>query len=262
MKLNLEGKLALVAASSKGLGFACADALAGEGAKITICARGEKALAQAVAKLTSNHPGVRVASQQADLGTLEGVNKVVTRAVGKHGRIDVLVTNVGGPPRGPFSAFDDDAWASAVEVTIMPVVRLIRACLPHMPDGSAIVNIQSSAVKEPIPDLLLSNTLRPAVLGMSKTLSRELGKRNIRINTVAPGSFDTDRIHMLIRKRAEENGISEAEEEKNLAARAALGRIGKPSELGSLVAFLASDAAGYITGQTIFCDGGMTAFSF
>lgn len=262
MNLNLNGKAALVAASSKGLGYGSARALALEGAKVCLNGRDLDALEAAASKLRAE-TGATVITAAGDLGKAEDVARVVESAVREFGGLDVLITNVGGPPAGDFDAFDDAAWAAGVEVTLMPVIRLIRAALPALEaNGGAIVNIQSTSVKEPIAGLLLSNSLRPAVVGLSKTMAPQLAKHGIRINTVGPGSFDTDRIKALVTRRANQSGRTFNEQLALLNEACPMGRLGDPSELGALVAFLASGAASYITGQTIFCDGGMTHFSF
>ncbi|HEY3265293.1 MAG TPA: SDR family oxidoreductase [Armatimonadota bacterium] len=261
MDLNLKGKAALVAASSKGLGYASARALALEGAAVCLNGRTEDALRSAAERLRGE-TGSTVVTAVGDMGKAEDISRVVETALSELGRLDVLVTNVGGPPPGGFDDFDDAGWANAVEVTLMPVVRLIRAALPALKAAKgAIVNIQSTSVKEPIAGLLLSNALRPGVVGLSKTISAELGRAGVRINTVGPGSFNTDRIKSLTQRRAKEAGISVEEQAAIQNARIPLRRLGHPDELGRLVAFLASDAASYITGQTLFCDGGATAFS-
>jgi 3-oxoacyl-[acyl-carrier protein] reductase len=261
MNLNLNGKAALVAASSKGLGYGSARALALEGARVCLNARNAEALEAAAANLRAE-TGATIVTAPGDLGKAEDVARVVESAVRELGGLNVLITNVGGPPAGDFDAFDDDAWATGVEATLMPVVRLIRAALPALKaNGGAIVNIQSTSVKEPIAGLLLSNSLRPAVVGLSKTMAPQLAKDGIRINTVAPGSFDTDRIKALVTRRSNQSGRTFDEQLALLNEACPMGRLGDPGELGALVAFLASGAASYITGQTIFCDGGMTHFS-
>lgn len=261
MDLNLNGKAALVAASSKGLGYGSARALTLEGARVCLNGRDPEALEAAAARLRAE-TGVTVVTALGDMGKAEDVARVVETAVRELGGLNILVTNVGGPPAGDFDAFDDAAWAAGVEVTLMPVVRLIRAALPHLKAaGGAIVNIQSTSVKQPITGLLLSNALRPAVVGLAKTMSVQLAKEGIRINTVGPGSFDTDRITSLVTRRAKAAERSFEEQLALLNEACPMGRLGDPNELGALVAFLASDAASYITGQTIFCDGGMTSFS-
>ena len=261
MDLKLAGKAAFVAASSKGLGYGSARALALEGAKVCLNGRDRDALEAAAAHLRAE-TGVTIVTAPGDLGKAEDVARVVETAARELGGLNILVTNVGGPPAGDFDAFDDAAWAAGVEVTLMPVVRMIRAALPHLTaNGGAIVNIQSTSVKQPISGLLLSNALRPAVVGLAKTMSIQLARDGIRINTVGPGSFDTDRIKSLVTRRATAAGRTFDEQLALLNEACPMGRLGDPNELGALVAFLASDAASYITGQTIFCDGGMTQFS-
>ena len=258
MKLGLDGKVAVVAASSKGLGYASARALAMEGANVCLNGRHAAPL-HAAAETLGREFGCRVVPVVADLAKPEDILGLVESARQAFGRLDVLVTNSGGPTPGNFHSLDDADWIAGMEATVMPVVRLIRAALPLLKVAhGAIVNIQSTSVREPIPDLLLSSALRPAVIGLSKALVQELATGGVRINTVCPGSFDTDRMKSVLESRAKSEGTSVEQAAARLVSSIPFGRLGNPEELGSLVAFLASDAASYVTGQTILCDGGMT----
>jgi 3-oxoacyl-[acyl-carrier protein] reductase len=261
LDLNLKGKVAVVAAASKGLGYASALALAQEGCSVAICSRNQQEIQEAARRI-EDETGSPTLGMVADVTRAEQVAWFVESAVSEWGRLDVVVTNAGGPSRGSFDGVDDEKWHLGFEATVLPAVRLIRAALPHLrKQGGAIVNIQSSSVKEPIPDLLLSNSLRSSVIGMSKTISRDLAREGIRINTIAPGSFDTGRFEALTQRRAQENSVGIEEQAARQMEGTPIGRLGYPSELGALVAFLSSDVAAYLTGQTIFIDGGMTHFS-
>jgi 3-oxoacyl-[acyl-carrier protein] reductase len=262
MDLGLRGKVAAIGASSKGLGRACAEALAREGCDVAISARGRDALEATAADLSAL--GVRVHAVVADLAEPGACESFVASTVEVLGRLDIVVCNNGGPPGGPSDAFDDDAYRAAMEGSFLIHVRLARAAIPHMRarGWGRIVNITSGAAKQPIEGLVLSNAARPAVAGYAKTLSFEVGRDGITVNTVAPGPFRTDRIMQLVRARMEGEGIGEEEALAPLAGNVPVGRIGDPAELGALVAFLASEQAAYLTGTTIQVDGGQTRFVF
>jgi 3-oxoacyl-[acyl-carrier protein] reductase len=269
LDLNLHNKVALISASSQGLGKACALSLLQEGAKVVIVGRRPDVLAQAAHDLrqsiTAGNGEVHTIS--GDVTKAEDIARIVKAAIGKFGRLDILVTNAGGPKPGDFSSLSEADWDQGLGTSLWPVIRLIRQCLPYLRDakqrgGGRIVNIVSTSVKQPIEGLLLSNTIRPAVIGLAKTLSKELASDLILINNVCPGSFQTGRMESLIRSRAGASGrpIEEimTESTKNIP----LARFGDPSELGNLVAFLASERASYITGQTISVDGGLVVGLF
>jgi 3-oxoacyl-[acyl-carrier protein] reductase len=254
--LGLAGKVALVAAASKGLGKASALALAREGARVVICARTEADLAAAADEIR-RHTGAEVLAVPADLATAAGVDHVVAAAAGHFGGIDVLVSNSGGPPLGGFADFTDEDWRQAFEVVTLSFVRFIRSAVPHLrarPWGR-IIGIQSSSVKQPVPGIDLSNGIRPGVAGLMKALMPDLAKDGITINLVLPGTFLTPRISPEAGRSPEGD---RALQERFAAAAAAIpvGRLGEPGELGSLVAFLASQQAGYITGAVYQIDGG------
>lgn len=259
MDLGLKGKAALVLAASKGLGRACASALAGEGAYVTIGARNAEAL-ESAARQIREESGSRVLAVPTDVTKEETLEAIVQATMREFGRIDILVNNAGGPPSGIFENIGDEAWQAAFETNLLSVVRLIRLVLPHMRSagGGRIINLVSSSVKEPIEGLLLSNALRPGVIGLAKTLSRELAADHITVNNVCPGRFLTDRLRLghIIQEKVQQ-GLSEAEAVSATARDIPLGRIGQPEELGALVAFLASSQAAYITGTTIQIDGGL-----
>lgn len=260
MDLGLKGKVAIVLAASKGLGRASAAALAAEGAQVVIGARNEQVL-RAAAEQIKRESGSQVLPVPTDVTKPEQLSAIVEAAAREFGRIDILVNNAGGPPPGTFEMFNDAQWEAAFELTLLSVVRLIRLVLPHMRErGSGrIINIVSTSVKQPIDNLLLSNAIRPGVIGLAKSLSIELAAENITINNVCPGRILTDRIRQVYQLDAKkQQGISEEEALKEAVQEIPMRRIGKPEELGALVAFLASEQAAYITGATVQVDGGVT----
>jgi 3-oxoacyl-[acyl-carrier protein] reductase len=258
MDLGLNGRIALVAASSRGLGRAIAQALGREGARLVMCARDRDRLEEAGDRICAA-TGAEVSTVVADLSDPVGPRRFVEAAVAHAGGVDVLVTNTGGPPPGTFDELDDDAWRRAFDLLLLSAVRLIREALPHMErrGGGRIINVVSIAVKEPIAGLLLSNALRAAVVGMAKTLAAELGPRGILVNNVCPGRIATERLSELDEDRSARVGIPVEQVRLEAQRRIPLGRYGQPEELGALVAFLASSQASYITGATILCDGGL-----
>lgn len=265
MNLGLEGKVALVVASSKGLGRACAEALAREGAKVIINGRRPDELAktaQEIRKIMAVR-GADVHTVSGDVSNPDDIARMVKAARARFGQLDILVTNGGGPSPGKFADLSEKDWQAGMESTLWPVIRLIRQTLPALQEakergGGRIINIVSTSVKQPIPGLFLSNALRPAVIGLAKSLATELAPDGILVNNVCPGSFDTDRIKHVYEARAKDNPGQSIEQIAAQAAKAIpLGRLGNPQELGNLVAFLASDKATYLTGQTISIDGGL-----
>jgi len=251
--LGLSGKVALVAASSKGLGKASAMSLAREGARVVICARTEASIEAAAAEIRTQ-TGAEVLAVPADLSGAEGITAVVEATAERFGGIDILVNNSGGPALGKFADFDDDDWRRAFEVVTLNFVRFVRQVVPYMRRNSwgRIVGIQSSSVKQPVEGIDLSNGTRPGVAGLMKALMPDLAKDGITINLVLPGSFLTDRV--LGRASGDPAAIA------NIQALAGktipVGRMGDPAELGDLVAFLASQQAGFITGAVYQIDGG------
>jgi 3-oxoacyl-[acyl-carrier protein] reductase len=257
MELGLKDRVAIVAASSRGLGKACALELAREGAKVTICARDADELAAAADEIRSETGG-DVTWLAADLTDAAQIRHLVEETLRRYGRIEVLVTNNGGPPTGYFEDFADETWQMAHELTLLSAVRLIRAVLPAMrtQGWGRIVNITSVSVKQPMDDLLLSNVYRSGVVAVAKTLATQVASEGITINNVAPGYTRTERIVEIFDARAAAQGKSAEEVMAETTADYPMNRMGEPEELAALVAFLASERASYITGATIQVDGG------
>ena len=251
-------RIALVCAASKGLGRASAEALARDGFRVAICARGGAALRE-TAEAIRGAGGV-VLPIEADLRRPDDISRTIDATVTEFGGLDVLVTNTGGPPSGPFMSIDEHAWTDAIDSLLLSVVRLSRAAIPHMRarGGGRIINITSVSVKQPIQGLVLSNALRAAVTGLAKTLSVELAGENILVNCVAPGYTRTDRVVELSTQAAAREGIPASAVEQRTVAQIPLGRMGEPAEFGAVVAFLASPAASYVSGVTLQVDGGWT----
>ena len=258
MDLSLSRKVAIVSAASKGLGKAIARELSREGAFVGICARGEELLMKTKEEI-ERETGNKVFAMKADITDYDEIKNFVRSARKELGSIDILVTNAGGPPAGEFFDFEDKDWENAFYLNLMSVIRLIREASPDMIEKKwgRIINMSSISVKQPISNLILSNVIRAGVIGLTKSLSNELAKYNILVNSVAPGYIMTERVKNLIKANSEKEGISQDEVLLRLTANTPLGRVGEPSEIGAIVAFLASEKASYITGQTILVDGGM-----
>jgi len=257
MELNLKGKSALVVASSQGLGKAIAEQLVQEGANVMITSRNEEKLNEVARQLEALNKG-RVSFVKADITKKEDIEKLVRQTVETFGTIDLLVNNAGGPPAGTFETFSDEDWYRAFELNLLSYVRIIREALPYLKKrGGKIINIASSSIKEPIPGLLLSNTFRTGIVGLTKTLAVELAPYNILINTVAPGRIATERVAFLDQLNAEKLGITKEEVEERVKNNIPLGRYGTPEEFAKVVTFLLSDANTYMTGQSFVVDGGM-----
>ncbi len=257
MNLHLTGKRAIVMAASRGLGYASALALSREGCDLVICSRDDgriRAAAESIARETQG----RVSAVAADVSGEHEARRLVEHAVAKYGGLDIVVHNAGGPPAGEFASMSEAQWQKAFEQNVLSLVRIVQAAVPEMKrsGGGRILTIASSSIKQPIPNLVLSNALRAGVWGLAKTLSRELAADNILVNVVAPGRIQTERIDELDSLTAEKTGKRLEEVKRTSAANVPLGRIGRPEELANLVVFLASDAASYITGQAITVDGG------
>jgi len=254
MDLQLKGKRALVAGSSRGLGHAVAATLVAEGCKVALNARHAERLQTAVSALGSGAYGF-----PGDVTDPDFAGQLVNEAAGALGGLDLLVTNAGGPPPGAFESFDQAAWERAVELSFLSHVRLIRAALPHLRKSQAasVLTITSYSVKQPIPNLVLSNAIRAATVGLTKSLALELGGEGIRFNSILPGWTETERVHELMSARAKNNGTTVAEEIAKQSKDSPLGRMGTPQEFANAAVFLLSPAAGYITGVMLTVDGGM-----
>lgn len=257
MDLGLKGRVALVAASSKGLGRAVAEELAAEGCDLVMCARGADAL-EAAAKEIRSGTRRRVHAVAADLTDPREVERVVDEGRQAVGEIDVLVTNTGGPPAGPFESHSPDAWDLAVRQNLGSVLNLVRAVLPGMRDRKwgRIVNVTSIAVKQPVDGLILSNSVRAAVTGFARTLANEVAEAGITVNNVMPGYTRTERVEQLARRNAELKGITAEEAAQGWVREIPMRRLGEPREFAAMVAFLCSERASYVTGQSVAVDGG------
>lgn len=257
MNLGLKGKVALVTASSQGLGKASALALAAEGAKLVICSRNEKSI-QAAADEIRQKTGATVVPVVGDVSKMKDIKNVVDTAVMEFGTIHVLVNNAGGPPTGHILTTPDEEWEKGVQLTLMSVVRLVREVLPHMErqKWGRIITIVSIAAKQPIDELLISSTLRPGILGLSKVLSNQYAKENITVNTVCPGLILTKRQEELSTSRAAEKMMTFEHYLAESAKAIPAGRLGRPDEIGNVVAFLASEQASFINGVNLLVDGG------
>jgi 3-oxoacyl-[acyl-carrier protein] reductase len=258
MDLGVKNKVAIVAASSKGLGKGVALGLAEEGVNLTICARGIEAL-EATAEEIRSKTGVGVLPIQADVSNSDDIKRVVSETLHKYSRLHILVNNAGGPPLGYFADFSLEDWKQALGLNLLSTISFIKESIPHMRSQKwgRIVNITSVAVKQPIDGLILSNTSRAGVIGLTKTLSNEYAKDNILFNNVCPGRILTDRIIQLAEARAKNANMSVEEVLSSMEKDIPIGRIGKPEELADLVVFLSSERASYITGTTIQVDGGV-----
>ena len=254
MDLGLKGKIAVVTAASKGMGRACAQGLAAEGARVAMCARNESELKTAADEVRAATGG-DVLAVRADVTRAEDVRALVAQVRQTLGDPHILIANCGGPPRGFFDDFTDEAWHGAVEVSLMSTVRLIREVLPGMRTRKwgRILTIQSVSVKQPLDDLLLSNAVRPGVAGMMKTLALQLGKENILVNTLCPGRILTDRLLGGLKA----SGLSKDEYLARQSRDIPLGRVGTVEEFASVAVFLASERASYVTGVALQVDGGL-----
>jgi len=255
--LGLRGKVALVSASSKGLGRAIAEELAAEGTDLVMCARGADALREAADSIRKNSR-VKVIDVAADVSQQADIDRVAKTALDGFGKVDILVTNSGGPPSGKFEGFDHEAWDAAARLLLHSAVGLTRTILPGMKERrwGRILNVTSIAVKQPIDGLMLSNSLRSAVTGFARTLANEVASYNITVNNIMPGYTRTDRVEQLARASSEKTGSSVAEAFAKWEHEIPMGRLGEPREFAALAAFLASERASYITGASIPVDGG------
>ena len=259
MDLGLEGKAALVGGASKGIGLAVAQALAAEGCRVAICARGEETLRAAAAAVGGATVG-EVLPLVCDMAKYADIKRAVAQAAAAFGRLDILVNNAGGPPTGTFDELDERHWLHALEQNLLSAVRATREALPYLRRSGAgrIINITSVAVKQPIDGLMLSNATRTGVVAMAKTLSRELAAEGITVNNVCPGNIATERLISLIEERARRQGQTLEQAVSLEEGRVPMGHLGDPADVANLVVFLASAKARYITGTTIQVDGGST----
>ena len=256
MELGLKGKRAIVMAASRGLGFASARGLAREGCKLVVCSR-DQARIEAAAAAISKETGADVKALVADVSSASEAKRLVDAAVSAYGGLEIVVHNAGGPPAGETLQMSEEQWQKAFEQNLLSFTRIVGAAAPEMKKAGygRVLTIASSSIKQPIPNLALSNALRAGVWGIAKTLSRELAPQGILVNVIAPGRIDTERIAELDQVNAQKSGKSVEDVRKTSIAGIPLGRLGRPEELANLVVFLASEAGSYITGQAITVDG-------
>jgi 3-oxoacyl-[acyl-carrier protein] reductase len=259
MDLQLKNKRALVAGSSRGLGYAIARLLALEGCRVAINSRHPDQVNEVAMKMAAETKA-EILPLSGDVSEAEVPSKLITQAVTAFGGLDLLVTNAEGPPSGKFDTFDDETWQMAIEFTLLSHVRLIRAALPHLRQSkcASVVTMTSYSAKQPIPNLVLSNSIRAATVGLTKSLALELGMEGIRLNSILPGWTITDRVTNLMTYRAE---INKTTVEKEIALQVkdtALGRMARPEEVANAAVFLLSPVASYITGVMLTVDGGIT----
>jgi len=257
MDLGLKDKVAIVTASTKGLGKATAISLASEGANVVINGRHKQNIHDAVEEIKSK-TGKTPLAIQGDLTQPDDIDRLFDEVIKRHGTVHILVSNAGGPPAGTFNDFNDEQWLKAVDLSLMSAVRLIRKTTPFMQKQKwgRIVNISSVTVKQPADNLLLSNSIRAAVVGLTKTISRDLARDNVLINNIAPYYVATKRIDYLMEETAAKKGITKEQALQNIVKEIPMGRLGTPEEFGDFVAFLCSEKNGYVTGATIQFDGG------
>jgi 3-oxoacyl-[acyl-carrier protein] reductase len=258
MDLMLKGKVAIVGGASKGLGRACAQALAEEGMNVAICSRSQADLEKAAQEIRSS-TGVEVLAFAGDLDKHETIQTLVASTVGRFGALHVLVNNSGGPPLADAHDASEEQWATAIQRSLLFFARMSREAIPHFrkAGGGRIINILASTVYQPIPKLALSGATRMGVIAFAKSLADEVGRDGILVNNVCPGSILSERMMSNVKARAQSLGVPLEDALKERAAETALGRIGEPKELAHLVAFLASEKSSYITGTTMRVDGGL-----
>lgn len=258
MDFGLKGKVAMVAGASRGLGFAVARALAAEGVRVSLSSRNEQAIADAGKRIAAETSAETLAVA-VDVRSAESLTSWHRQTIEKFGGLDLLFANSGGPPAGTALSFDDEAWKNAFELLVLSAVRMVRLAVPSMKarGGGAIVISTSSAVKEPVPNLALSNVVRTSAGALSKTLANELAADKIRVNNLVPGRIDTDRVRELDTIRGNALGKSADDIRDGWAKTIPLGRYGAPNEFASAAVFLLSDAARYVTGATLQVDGGL-----
>lgn len=258
MDLGLKGKKALVTGSSRGLGYATALELAKEGCDICINSRSKEKI-QSAEQSISAQTNSKIYSISADIAQPEAAGMIVAEAAHKMDGIDILVTNSGGPPSGSFESFNDQDWQAAIELNFLSHMRLIRSTLPFLrkSDSASVLTITSMSVKQPVPNLMLSNSVRSATVGLTKSLSLELGNSGIRFNSILPGWTETERVQELMAFRAKSNETSIEEETAKQALNSPFNRLASPQEFANVAVFLVSPAASYLTGTMLVVDGGM-----
>lgn len=257
MDLGIKNKIALVCASSQGLGKATALSLAREGVNLAICSRDEKRIND-TAKEIEAATKVNVLPIVADVSKASDIDKLIERVVHEYGTIHILVNNAGGPPTGKITTLPDSEWEKGYNLTLMSVVRITRAVLPLMEkqQWGRVITIVSLVAKQPIDDLLISSTLRPGILGLSKVLANQYGKYNVTVNTICPGLILTQRQEELSKARSAEKNMTLEEYLADSAKQIPVGRLGKPEEIGDVIAFLASERASFVNGINLLVDGG------
>lgn len=258
MDLQLKDKCALVTGSSRGLGHATALLLAKEGCKVAINGRDEGKVKMTAEKLRKE-TGSQIIGLTGDVSNATVPEELIQQTVEAFGGLDILITNAGGPTPGSIDTLDETAWQKGIDSCLMAHVRLIKAALPYLrkSDSASVLTVTSYSVKQPIPNLLISNSVRAATVGLTKSLALELGKEGIRLNSILPGWTETERVTELINARAKANSSSVEEETRKQVEQSALGRIGRPEEFANAAVFLVSPAASYITGVMLNVDGGM-----
>ena len=258
MDLGLKDRVALIAASSQGIGRATAEAFAAEGCRVAMCARNLQTLQAAAEKIRKQH-NTEVLAQAVDVGNAAAVSRFVADVADKFGGVDICVTNAGGPPAKGFLAATLVEWQRALELNFLSTVYFAREVIPHMQRKrwGRILTLTSITTKQPVTDLVLSNAVRAAVVGLVKSLANEFGKDGILVNNVGPGFTATDRLKELAKTRSASSGKSEQEILQGWAADAPLQRLGEPREVAETIVWLASERASYITGQTVLVDGGI-----
>ena len=256
MEFGLKGKRAIVMAASRGLGYASALGLAREGCRLIICSRDQARIEAAAAAITKE-TGAEVKALVADVSSASEAKRLVDAAVAAYGGLEIVVHNAGGPPAGETLQMSDEQWQKAFEQNLLSLTRMVGAAAPEMKKAGygRVLTIASSSIKQPIPNLALSNALRAGVWGIAKTMSRELAPQGILVNVIAPGRIDTERIAELDQANAQKSGKSVEDVRKASIGTIPLGRLGRPEELANLVVFLSSSAGSYISGQAIIVDG-------